>query len=762
MALVGIDLFYKDPVNFPGSLVAQMQDGSTLQLAISGSDDDDDTTDDEFVVNGVGDGVANDRLVLQAAIDAAKLVGGNVILLGGKNYNVYDTPAVVTTASTFTKVTIKSKIIPYQTFSTNAKITFTGAAGLVIQGGRACRVEGVEFQGPNVFTIAAGGLTDNANFVQVGVRDNRYSPTACIVLDPFHSSVGSSDQYPNLSAYYTAAYANASAGRNEIIGCVFRCAIAGIVNSPSGTLLGGDGWLIDTCLFDTVKTAYVCCQGQTKGVMMYNCTTTNARYVVDTVTYGQRQGFPPVIVGGSAGVVQALFNVGQGFGTFNVTGFFCEVTLRIGSLGSAYGSGGPPAVFTGCNFDMYVNDGFDSVDIHLVAFRQVLFLGCSFSMNTGSGTFRIHNDDWVTFDRCAFISSTYNGHTPIDAQNAPRLDMRDCRFRNSDSSVNYQNGYAVLGSLALGSSGTAQLARISDGVAAFTLAGAGAELQVGDHVQITAGYNAPTDDPAVALFATATSIGTVTNIATDTITLSQVPLTVEAALPATYGYTRRRLTYDRFGTAITANGGIALPNPQSISNGSGSAGLAFDSFGEWVVGNTGSPTVIAGSDVYLQEDGTVYLNIRSARVAIGQNTVAADASSLLELESTTQGFLPPRMTEAQRDAISSPAAGLLVYNTTTGLHSGRGASAWYSIGYTQQSNIVALTDNTGATANDTVENVPACTGDAGGVATVSDPANVATVASVNTSLTAVENNIADLTAKVNAILTALDGAGITA
>jgi hypothetical protein len=39
------------------------------------------------------------------------------------------------------------------------------------------------------------------------------------------------------------------------------------------------------------------------------------------------------------------------------------------------------------------------------------------------------------------------------------------------------------------------------------------------------------------------------------------------------------------------------------------------------------------------------------------------ASSILTLASTTKGFLPPRMTNAQRTAISSPAVGLIVYCT---------------------------------------------------------------------------------------------------
>ncbi|TXB62720.1 hypothetical protein [Phaeodactylibacter luteus] len=53
-----------------------------------------------------------------------------------------------------------------------------------------------------------------------------------------------------------------------------------------------------------------------------------------------------------------------------------------------------------------------------------------------------------------------------------------------------------------------------------------------------------------------------------------------------------------------------------------------------------------------------------AQVKVGDNPTAIDASSVLEVESTTKGFLPPRMTEAQRDAIVSPAAGLMIYNLT--------------------------------------------------------------------------------------------------
>ena len=42
-----------------------------------------------------------------------------------------------------------------------------------------------------------------------------------------------------------------------------------------------------------------------------------------------------------------------------------------------------------------------------------------------------------------------------------------------------------------------------------------------------------------------------------------------------------------------------------------------------------------------------------------------DASSKMQLNSTTEGFLPPRMTTTQKNAIATPAAGLVVYDSTT-------------------------------------------------------------------------------------------------
>jgi hypothetical protein len=50
--------------------------------------------------------------------------------------------------------------------------------------------------------------------------------------------------------------------------------------------------------------------------------------------------------------------------------------------------------------------------------------------------------------------------------------------------------------------------------------------------------------------------------------------------------------------------------------------------------------------------------------SVGMGTATPSTKAKLEISSTTQGFLPPRMTTTQRDAITSPPEGLEIYNST--------------------------------------------------------------------------------------------------
>jgi len=73
-------------------------------------------------------------------------------------------------------------------------------------------------------------------------------------------------------------------------------------------------------------------------------------------------------------------------------------------------------------------------------------------------------------------------------------------------------------------------------------------------------------------------------------------------------------------------------------------------------------------------------NSERMRITSGGNvligTTTDISSAILNISSTTQGFLPPRMTTTQINAIASPVNGLLVYNTTIDHFCGYQAGAW--------------------------------------------------------------------------------------
>ena len=58
----------------------------------------------------------------------------------------------------------------------------------------------------------------------------------------------------------------------------------------------------------------------------------------------------------------------------------------------------------------------------------------------------------------------------------------------------------------------------------------------------------------------------------------------------------------------------------------------------------------------------------NAQVGIGIPTSQIDPSAQLQVSSTTKGFLPPVMTQAQRNAIASPAQGLMIFCTDCGVN----------------------------------------------------------------------------------------------
>ena len=82
-------------------------------------------------------------------------------------------------------------------------------------------------------------------------------------------------------------------------------------------------------------------------------------------------------------------------------------------------------------------------------------------------------------------------------------------------------------------------------------------------------------------------------------------------------------------------------------------------------GTAGRVAYWAGTSSQTSSNNFVWDNTNTR---LGVGTASPHVSSIVEMNSTTQGFLPPRMTYSQRNAILAPEQGLVVYCTNCGYY----------------------------------------------------------------------------------------------
>jgi len=121
-------------------------------------------------------------------------------------------------------------------------------------------------------------------------------------------------------------------------------------------------------------------------------------------------------------------------------------------------------------------------------------------------------------------------------------------------------------------------------------------------------------------------------------------------------------------TAIGFNAGRFIANGStsntsgdtSVFLGAGTKASADSQVNQIVIGHNatglGSNTVVLGNDSIVTT---------ALKGSVGVGTTVIDASAILEVRSTTKGFLPPVMNTTDRDNIGSPANGLMIFNTDT-------------------------------------------------------------------------------------------------
>ena len=105
------------------------------------------------------------------------------------------------------------------------------------------------------------------------------------------------------------------------------------------------------------------------------------------------------------------------------------------------------------------------------------------------------------------------------------------------------------------------------------------------------------------------------------------------------------------------------PGPPGANGANGSQGEAGLQGNQGVQGDVG-PLVSGTNGQTLYNNGTEWVstsNLYNDGTSIAIGTDDIDSSSVLQIESTTQGVLFPKMTSEQRDLIATPQTGLLIF-----------------------------------------------------------------------------------------------------
>ncbi|MGV1010805.1 MAG: hypothetical protein ACOYBS_00005, partial [Flavobacterium sp.] len=140
-----------------------------------------------------------------------------------------------------------------------------------------------------------------------------------------------------------------------------------------------------------------------------------------------------------------------------------------------------------------------------------------------------------------------------------------------------------------------------------------------------------------------TSTGNATAIANGAITNAMLANGAVSNLSGTNTGDQTNIT----GNAATATSATNVSGIVAIPN--GGTGSATQNFVDLTTNQT-----IAGDKTF-----NANVNVPNGTTAIG--TTTPKASAILDVTSTTKGFLTPRMTLLQRDAISNPANGLIIH-----------------------------------------------------------------------------------------------------
>lgn len=116
---------------------------------------------------------------------------------------------------------------------------------------------------------------------------------------------------------------------------------------------------------------------------------------------------------------------------------------------------------------------------------------------------------------------------------------------------------------------------------------------------------------------------------------------------------------------IKGSGSTSASTSLLVQNSSGTELFAILDDGATRIGKAGGNVFFGPGTSNTLQNGYNWLGNYNALGTWNMGGATTEATAIVNIQSTTKGFLPPRMTTTQKNAIASPASGLMVYDTTT-------------------------------------------------------------------------------------------------
>ena len=614
----------------------------------------------------VGDGTTDDTAAIQAAITNC-ISSQKKLFIPVGTYKI-SSPLIIGkwsgTAWSLASLEIQGEKFTFPAQQTNLQSanivpTFNNTFAIGIQNGRAVKISNLYILGKNDMraTIYTGAnMMTNSNWVINSCRDSRYSPYAGIAIDPFGTSVPADGGYPGLSSYYVASAAGS--GSLEFSGVTISGFVTGVVLCPNGTTQNCSEMNFNNCFIEFNKVGMAMGQSQSRNINWYGGASGPSLYNFDGNTYGSQAGYAPAISGCNMSG-KYLFNVTSRYGNVApITGVHAETFSSIGFNGTGGAGSRQPLTFVGCSFN-FTDFGVGSQpDYHLLSYSDVKFVGCFFENDsfTYSSPFRFHCQypTKIVFDSCSTQTSSQGELTiaPAGLGNgysfATPVLFRDCTLQEGTSrgpsvgqsvlsldvmsqwytymnrnvmpvgskikwtqlgtstDISFSGGFDTDYQVALGAVVVTTGANNS---ATFDVAD-GSVVRTGDLIYTQTAFN--TEGPAgtVTLSTSWMSIGMVTNVATNTVTIYGCPQNFISGT-----YTLVEQWWPRLHQASTGDTGtsvtiVNVTNPTSwaIGNKILGSGIPTGTYITNVVGSTitlskATTTTVVGTRLY---DANIY------------------------------------------------------------------------------------------------------------------------------------------------------------